>query len=1358
MMNYKVKRIGLINFWLYDEEEFDFEDGNLLLRGTNGSGKSVTMQSFIPLILDGNKNPSRLDPFGSKDKRIEDYLLGSADSEQKDEATGYLYMELYNAEKQKYLTLGIGLRAKKGRPTEFWGFIIRNGKRIGRDILLYHSLAEKIPCTKKELRARLGSDNIFVETAKDYKEAVNKNVFGFPNLDMYDEFINLLLQLRSPKLSKEYKPVKLMEILSGVLQPLTEEDLRPLSEAIEEMDKTKEKTLKLQDDVKQLSNLLITYNNYNETMLYKKAENYLNSLNAEEKEAKEIKALKIAIQATKDLLTENQKKATDLEIQSENFQIERANLDSHDLDSKALRLNSLTEEIKSERARKKEINNNLNNNLDKLKSLEENLKDITNAKDKKELECLSTYKDVIEFCEEVKFTEASSILKDYLHNSNILKQFGTIKNRINSYKNKVLLIKKELEIKQKLEEKLNEIDNELTRQSKEYLLITEKINQKQNTLSDEILNIKDKIAFLGHNNQIVKLTNDEIKVITSSFDIYTNQSYQNALKKYLDLCNKIKNSLTDELYNLKNKIANQKIKISEITEELTKLKANTELEIIRDDEEQKTLKYLDDHNIKYVEFYKAIEFKDNINEKVKNKLESTLLSAGILNALIVLNLKDIKNLKGNFITYGQRQNNNLTKYFRPVDNLSINKDIINKVLESISTDNNEEITITENYFKASFLHIQGADNFKSIYIGILSRLKAREEQIKLVTKDKEAAEAILSNLENLKLAKEDDISKLIIEEGNFPSNDVLEQIQLDISKLTVQESMINKQKNETETKVQELTDEIEEIFKKLIEMKKEVNFPLYLETFEEVLENINTLTSVISEFEIMLNDYYRYQDQILSKNEQISERNNFIDDLNASLNSINISLAKKEYERNDLDKILNSDEYKDLSAKIIELDKKIKDTQDQRLELKENYGKQAEELKHKEEELENKVSLYKEMVESTKIKEEFFKDEYNLTYVENEKNDNTKALAKHILTKLSSRKDSDIQNVTDNYYRAYNEYRMALNDYHLVSKTIFDRETPENNILSNDVLNTLYKQNRREDLTATYQGKVLNIISLSKALTDAIEENNQIISEQDRHLFEEILLKTVGTKIRERIDSSKAWVKEINQIMKKMQEGSSLSFGLEWRSKSAEAMEELETKELVRIFQIDANMITKADSDKLINHFRSKLKRESELNSESDTYSSVIFDVLDYRNWFEFKMTYQRTGENKKELTNKVFSVFSGGEKAKTMYIPLFAAVYAKLMSANKDAPRVIALDEAFAGVDDTNIREMFGILSSLNLDYILTSQALWGDYDTVKALAIAELLRPNNAQSVCVRRYRWNGKYREIVNKRDVNDASPIF
>ena len=41
---WQINRVGLLDFWYYDEEEFDFLDGRMLLRGANGSGKSVTMQ------------------------------------------------------------------------------------------------------------------------------------------------------------------------------------------------------------------------------------------------------------------------------------------------------------------------------------------------------------------------------------------------------------------------------------------------------------------------------------------------------------------------------------------------------------------------------------------------------------------------------------------------------------------------------------------------------------------------------------------------------------------------------------------------------------------------------------------------------------------------------------------------------------------------------------------------------------------------------------------------------------------------------------------------------------------------------------------------------------------------------------------------------------------------------------------------------------------------------------------------------------------------------------------------------------------------------------------------------------------
>ena len=76
---WQINRVGLLDFWYYDEEEFDFLDGRMLLRGANGSGKSVTMQSFIPLLLDGNMRPERLDPFGSRARKMENYLLEEGD-------------------------------------------------------------------------------------------------------------------------------------------------------------------------------------------------------------------------------------------------------------------------------------------------------------------------------------------------------------------------------------------------------------------------------------------------------------------------------------------------------------------------------------------------------------------------------------------------------------------------------------------------------------------------------------------------------------------------------------------------------------------------------------------------------------------------------------------------------------------------------------------------------------------------------------------------------------------------------------------------------------------------------------------------------------------------------------------------------------------------------------------------------------------------------------------------------------------------------------------------------------------------------------------------------------------------------
>ena len=247
------------------------------------------------------------------------------------------------------------------------------------------------------------------------------------------------------------------------------------------------------------------------------------------------------------------------------------------------------------------------------------------------------------------------------------------------------------------------------------------------------------------------------------------------------------------------------------------------------------------------------------------------------------------------------------------------------------------------------------------------------------------------------------------------------------------------------------------------------------------------------------------------------------------------------------------------------------------------------------------------------------------------------------------------------------------------------------------------------------------------------------------------MIGAVGRKIRERIYFAKAWIESMNKLMKSLNTSSGLSFSLNWKPKLASSQDELDTKEIVDILNSETGLLKQEDIKKVATHFRTKFKMAEKEFKEKGTivpFYNIIKDALDYRKWFEFQFMYKKVEEQSKELTNNAFFRLSGGEKAMAMYIPLFAAVCARYQSAKKDCLRIISLDEAFAGVDDNNIRDMFRILTELELEYVINSQVLWGEYDTVPNLAICELISDVNSKIVSVMRYHWNGKKRELIIK----------
>ena len=70
--------------------------------------------------------------------------------------------------------------------------------------------------------------------------------------------------------------------------------------------------------------------------------------------------------------------------------------------------------------------------------------------------------------------------------------------------------------------------------------------------------------------------------------------------------------------------------------------------------------------------------------------------------------------------------------------------------------------------------------------------------------------------------------------------------------------------------------------------------------------------------------------------------------------------------------------------------------------------------------------------------------------------------------------------------------------------------------------------------------------------------------------------------------------------------------------------------------------------------------------------------------------------------------------------VPLFAAASAHCKSAgNPYAPRLVALDEAFAGVDDSRIK-CLGLMATFDMDVVMTSEREWRCYPQVPGLATA--------------------------------------
>jgi uncharacterized protein YPO0396 len=164
------------------------------------------------------------------------------------------------------------------------------------------------------------------------------------------------------------------------------------------------------------------------------------------------------------------------------------------------------------------------------------------------------------------------------------------------------------------------------------------------------------------------------------------------------------------------------------------------------------------------------------------------------------------------------------------------------------------------------------------------------------------------------------------------------------------------------------------------------------------------------------------------------------------------------------------------------------------------------------------------------------------------------------------------------------------------------------------------------------------------------------------------------------------------------------------------------------------------------------LQRRVHIERSRDDGASLtehLSRALDYRRWHRFRVKRFQDG-----AWRPLSGPASSGERALGLTVPLFAAASSHYASSDYAyAPRLVLLDEAFAGIDDEARAHCMGLIHEFDLDFVMTSEREWGCYAELPGLSICHLVRREGVDAVFVSRWSWDGKAR-----RELPDPSRRF
>lgn len=1343
MIRWKMNKLGFLNFWLYDEEEFPLHNGHILLRGNNAAGKSITTQSFIPFILDGDRRPERLDPFGSRDRKMDFYLLGDNERE---ESTGYLYLEFRKPGMEEYRTIGVGMRAQRGKGIDFWGFCLQDGRRIGPGgLCLCETMGkQKLPLSKQKLRNLIGNPDCWAESPTKYKEMVNTQIFGFRDIRQYDQLVQLLILVRAPKLSKDFRPSEVKKILNQSLQVLTDDDLSAMVSTMEQMDNLEDTLQGYRAAIQDARIISREYTRYNQYMLGQKGQAYLNAQGKAQSLRNQLQDEQARRNALEQQLEEQSQRQRQSSVLWEQAKAQRLSMGEDDLSFKQDRLQQSLKDCAGMEAQLARAEQQLQKMEDGIAKREIRLRQLLQQEEddraavRQSIRELNDQNELLELGTEheayVRALQAERLDQDHQP------LLAALRQRERQVEDMLNCLRQAEAARGDYDRACQALDLAADSVRKAEIVFWDAQAQEQ----EERDNLLEEFTRRREQNTQLEIYQDTWLELRSALTGYHTPADWSPIRNQLDECvRRCESVVQQKRIQADGALSALQKEYTELEYHLRQIKSQPEPVPPRRESVQAARLQLMLRGVPCAPLYEIIDFSPETSQETRDLLEAQLLDSGLLDALVVSeeHLPAVEDLleeyPDRFLVPGPAVSDPVTRLIPDAEGRFPEEAAA--CLRSISCSDltADAALLPDGRFRCGMLQGRSHAEGPAGYIGATARAANRQRQIHAL---EEQMEVLRVKIQGAKEELEDcqaRLEQLERERTQMPTAEELDQA---LELLEQSRRALELAQTERERRLS-AEQEAKQAWAALDQESRSRSAGLPYErtsaAYEEAREAAAGYRDALGALNSRRQALAYVARSIQSEQDTIDEQRSQAEDKRRSNGSLQDRIRVQQAGIQELRDFLARPENQARAQRLAELEREIVFQEGENRDAEKQCARLEEQIKSAGDAiLRRKQDLTDAVIDEQDL-ERYFLEELELGFSGLNREMGLGECARQAVSKIPAsargRTPTEMgEAITGNYQR----YRGGLSNYHPEIRLIFEAPCRSAQL------------RQRYAVMLKKGGKELSLYAFIQSLQADIDTTGALLEDKDRELFENILTETISHTLRARIEESAQWTQNMTGLMATLTTSMGLKFSLEWKEKKSEGEGELDTAQLVTLLNKDRALLTPEDSQKVSGHFRSKVKRtreEARLEGLAVNYADLIRSVLDYRDWYEFHLFFYRGDSGKKELTDRAFNRFSGGEKAMAMYVPLFASVSAQYIKGGDSCPRLLALDEAFAGVDDQNISAMFELMGILDFDYIINSQVLWGCYACVADLDIAEMHHPPNAPVVTILHYHWNGTQRTL-------------